>query len=377
MHRLLVFMFALALGTSGLHSQTARLDRGGRAIGVGGAFTGLSNSSEAIFYNPAGLASVPFRQASFFYAAPYGISELNHFSFSYLDPEILSDYGSLGLAASRYGFDLYNETMASISYANNFFKRFFVGVTLSYNRITALNYGSAGAFGIDLGILTFITPELSLGFSAFNLNAPSYGIVEEPAAQTYTLGVAYRITNELRFLVDFEKDVKFPLLIKSGVEYFPIPFFAIRSGFNFTAANATPSQLTAGFGFRYSLFDIDYAALNHPDLGLSHQLSFSFRFGKADTPENTDEEINDFIEDIFLSPKQELQQGKKINLNLATLDDFMLLPTMTTQIAKRILQYREDYGGFKTISELKFIRGVNRERFKILEPYVTLTTESE
>jgi hypothetical protein len=53
-----------------LSAQSVRLDKGARAIGVGGAFTGLANSAFALFYNPAGLMLLPSREASFFYAQP-------------------------------------------------------------------------------------------------------------------------------------------------------------------------------------------------------------------------------------------------------------------------------------------------------------------
>lgn len=186
-----------------LHAQAVRLDKGARAIGVGGAFTGLANSSFALFYNPAGLMLLPHREVSFFYAQPFGLSELSDFAIAFADPQTLpAGFGAFGAAARRFGFELYNETAVSLGYANVFERRFFFGATLSYQLFSIQGYGNAGVISLDVGILALITPELSLGVSALNLNRPSIGLSNEEIAQVYMAGLSYRVLKTyVRFLM--------------------------------------------------------------------------------------------------------------------------------------------------------------------------------
>ncbi len=343
-----------------------KLDKSGRIIGMGGAFTGLANSSYAIFYNPAGLALLPFREASAFVAQPYGLSELLHVTISYADPMSLPEnLGAFGIAARRFGFQLYNETAFSIAYANSFERKFFYGATLRYHNTSIQNYGSAGAFGIDIGLLFLITPELSIGFSATNLNRPTIGISNEVLAQTYTAGASYRLFKNLRAVVDFEKDVRFPLTVKSGVEFDAVQYLSLRAGFS-----TEPQRLTGGVGIHYALADIDYAVTTHPDLGLSHQLSLTIRFGGA-TPDNPQADLDRVIDEAF-DIKPPIAEGEKININTAGVQEFIRLPKINRALAERIVRYRQEYGKFESIDDVKKVRGLSEMIFQQIERFLSL-----
>jgi hypothetical protein len=62
-----------------LAAQSVRLDKGARAIGVGGAFTGLANSAFALFYNPAGLMLLSSREVSFFLRSTFWTDRVGRF----------------------------------------------------------------------------------------------------------------------------------------------------------------------------------------------------------------------------------------------------------------------------------------------------------
>lgn len=61
-----------------------------------------------------------------------------------------------------------------------------------------------------------------------------------------------------------------------------------------------------------------------------------------------------------------------ININTADQATLQLLPGIGETYAKRIVEYREENGGFKRIEELKNIRGIGEKRFERLRPIVTL-----
>lgn len=345
-----------------------KLDVGARAIALGGAFTGVANSSATLFYNPAGAMLVPFREASFFYARPYGLQELDYLTLSYIEPSLLPrQYGVVGISAKRYGFELYNETMFGLTYANSFEKKLLYGMTVNYQHTFIKNYGSAGAVGINVGVIGLITESMVLGFAAHNLNAPRIGLSREELAQTYALGLSYKALSNFLIVFDLEKEARFPLGLKSGFEYRPVTAFSIRVGFS-----TEPSRFTGGFGVHYALIDVDYAFATHRDLGMTNQLSISLRFGEGSTPELASRALDETIAMAFVDVLAPLKEGETLDLNRASAKDLMRIPKMTKQLAQRIIRYRLEVGVFSELDDLRQIKGINDEIMETLSKYLTI-----
>ena len=70
-----------------------------------------------------------------------------------------------------------------------------------------------------------------------------------------------------------------------------------------------------------------------------------------------------------LSKTQDLLKNK-ININTATLEDLELLPYIGPTLSRRIISYREKYGRFKTIEELKKVSGIGEKTFEKIKEYV-------
>jgi competence protein ComEA len=66
----------------------------------------------------------------------------------------------------------------------------------------------------------------------------------------------------------------------------------------------------------------------------------------------------------------------KINLNTATEEQLMLLPTVGPSKAERIVTWRKKNGGFKRIADLRRVKGFGYKTFKRLEPYLDITGET-
>ena len=62
----------------------------------------------------------------------------------------------------------------------------------------------------------------------------------------------------------------------------------------------------------------------------------------------------------------------KINVNKATLEQLQALPRIGAKVAQRIVAYRTAHKGFKTIEELRNVKGVGAKTLDGLRPYVSL-----
>lgn len=62
----------------------------------------------------------------------------------------------------------------------------------------------------------------------------------------------------------------------------------------------------------------------------------------------------------------------KININTATESELMLLDGIGESLAKRIIEKREQIGGFGTPEEIMWVSGVGEKIFEKIENYITV-----
>jgi competence protein ComEA len=64
--------------------------------------------------------------------------------------------------------------------------------------------------------------------------------------------------------------------------------------------------------------------------------------------------------------------GGLVNLNTTTLAQLEALPGVGPVLAQRILDYRDQHGGFRAVSELRNVTGIGDAKYKDLAPRVTV-----
>lgn len=64
---------------------------------------------------------------------------------------------------------------------------------------------------------------------------------------------------------------------------------------------------------------------------------------------------------------KEENQKKLININSADEEDLKKIPGVGPSIAKRIIEYREQNGGFSSISEIMNVSGIGKSKFQAMK----------
>lgn len=292
---------------------------GGRALGMGGAFTAVANDITAGYYNPAGLANLNYPQISLMHAEQFG--DLLNYDYGAVAIPYGSDM-SFGLSIMRLGVDGIPDTRNALYDANgdgvvdintdrldysqitefsnqdwafylSFAKRhsdnFYWGASVKIIRRDIAEFGATG-IGFDVGALYMPVENLFVGANiqdvTTTLVAWSTGR-NELISPTAKLGTAYRlnilggtVTPALDFDVRFENrrssayynlgPVSFD--IHAGLEYTFKNLFSIRGGYN------DVKQFTVGAGIKLPKLNIDYSFARFSEsrietLGDSHRIS--------------------------------------------------------------------------------------------------------
>ena len=256
-----------------LHTKlNAQYNPGAKQISMSNSDVALSNDVFSLFNNPAGLAQMNWRELGIYYSpSPFGFSELANGFIAYHEP---FDFGSIGVGAMTYGFELYRENKISIGFSYNYLNKFFAGAAVNLHTVSIKNYGIDNTFYLNIGGLFYLTQNFRLGFSVQNLNRASFGNEKDNIPLIYNTGFSYGVMEDLTFNLAVEKDIRYNYSLRGAIEYYLLEYLSLRSGFS-----NEPSSYSAGIGINYSYFSLDYAFFTHTDLGLTHQAGLIISFG--------------------------------------------------------------------------------------------------
>ncbi len=274
-------------GRGGVPGEFLSWGAGARSLAMGNAFVAVSNDASATYWNPAGLGNIERQEAMMLHTMLWANTSYDF--LSYVKP--MTNLGAIGLSLVRLysggfeGYDVWNERTASfsddqiavtMSIGKKLLKTLSVGANFRYLKHT-LAWHTNSSFVVDVASLYGVPriPDLSLGLNLQNVFEQQIAPSEDKLPFTIRLGAAYRqFKRRLGITADVVSRAGTPGLEPHfGVEYWAMKYLALRAGMD-------SEEKSFGFGLNWNNISFDYALAMH-DLGISHRMSASIRFGPS------------------------------------------------------------------------------------------------
>jgi hypothetical protein len=209
------------------------------------------------------------------YFNPYAMKELGLLNAAFYLPNPILPAGA---HIASFGYDAYRQTLFRLFTGKRLSKQWLLGLSIQYTILQTELFDEAPArLAADLGINYAPTENLLLGLLIINLPSVSVGdnTVERKDFTPYQIqaGFQWTLIDHLLLSATLDTGDEHPLGIALGIEYLPLDDFSIRAGLK-----GAPLLPSFGFGYRFSHYYIDAAAVYHPLLGISTGLGFSYSF---------------------------------------------------------------------------------------------------
>ncbi len=279
-------------GTAG--ARFLKLPPGARAAAMGEAFGGVHGDIAAIHYNPAGLASLPLREAAFSHSEHLGF--FRHDFLAYAQP--LAGAGTLAASLNLLTQDSIGKVDNTGRELGESFSPFDSALTLAYARSfgewragmgakyirQVLEDESASGFAADLGL------QRSFGRAAAGLSMTNLGpglrfrSVADPLPMLLRLSGSWEASAGLLLAADagFPRDDE-PFLRLGGewrLQAGSRSLVLLRGGYRTETAGGLGalSGLSLGLGVGLGRWSSDFSFIPYGILGESYRLSLGFRF---------------------------------------------------------------------------------------------------
>ena len=200
----------------------------------------------------------------------------------------------------------------------------------------------------------------------------------------------------LPYVISFKKN---PPLINENLQQ-QIKLLLVKDSLpnNNLAENETSNENSFSKNSSYAMFEFNPNTINEEGwkkLGLKDKtiktiLNYRTKGGKFKTPEDIRKiwglkkedadriipyaKIESKTNNILNTKEGAIKSTVKIDINIATPQEWFTIPNMDRSLAYKIIKYKEKLGGFLTIQQVKETYGLTDSLFKIIESYLILQT---
>lgn len=268
------------------------MESGGRAAALAGAYTGLADDVDGMFWNPGGLSMIENKQ----FAATYNMSfgGVNHSSAAYAQK--LSNGGAFGVAFQGVFGEIERRAGDTIEPDSRFTPgefAFGVGYAHAFGQLSLgatakgiqqrFDVETNAGFAFDIGAVYRID-RISIGASALSLG-PALGDSDLPT--TFRAGVSAMIAEEGPTLA---ADIAVPsgdyTSVRLGIEHWFFDQIALRGGYRIVEGENPAKGFSAGVGLKSvgsaplenAGLQLDYAFVPEDGVGDAHRISLVMSF---------------------------------------------------------------------------------------------------
>ncbi len=296
--RTILYWFVLWIGLSPLSfadeeggvESIFHFGAGARAMGMGRAFVAISDDASSIYWNPAGLQNLGQQEVTALRCFLFAGTSYNFIGYAY--PTLKwGNFGLGGLWISTGDIPHTTDSPQILDYWENVQAEYLLswGTSLPLSFKGGLSFKflthrlgpySASGFSFDLGFLRPLREGLNIGLNLQDIGGAALKLKESTdiTPPNLKLGLSYALVKGARrwgtLAIDLDKlkgcSPKFHL----GFQFEPRDGFCLRSGWD-------EGRIAFGGGMRYRRFQLDYALRSYQDLGLTHRLSLTTRFGST------------------------------------------------------------------------------------------------
>lgn len=272
-----VFLFLFALINHTALNASDNLPTSARSMALSNASVSLADLW-SIQNNQAGLAWIKTPLTGISYENKFMMKELSTKTGSFIYP---LKRNTIGASLSSFGYNVYNENNIKLAAAKAFGNNLSFGVGLNYFQTTIFEYGIKKLFIAEAGLQAKPFQHLTIGAHLFNLTRTKLADYNnERVPTTMRLGASYLFSEKAMLVIETEKSTEKKPLLKTGIEYRPIPTLYIRCGIS-----TNPSLNSFGIGLNIKQIKIDIATNYHHLLGLSTQVGMIYEFKRTENKE--------------------------------------------------------------------------------------------
>jgi len=271
-----------------------KINIGARAIGMGGAATGLADDESALYYNPSGIAGTKETRwiggyhnyfvdmQSGFVGMIFPLSEKSAVA-GYFDYLGYGEFVETDTSGQRLGTFGGGDMVLAATYGHQLGYRFKLGVSAKFIFEKVQEYSATG-FAFDMGARYSDDRERFTGgvmIQNLGKQLSALGVEKYRLPLTLRGGISYRPRGlPLLLASDLIMPVDNDIEIAVGGEYYELKPLYLRMGWtsfgsNYRALNSDDkwAGLTFGVGFDYERLHFAYAYAPGAELGESHRIT--------------------------------------------------------------------------------------------------------
>jgi len=311
--------WAFASSTGGQVGEFLSYGAGARALGMGGAFTSISDDASATYWNPAGMAQLTRKELTLLQSSLFADTKLDFYSYVHPSKKggsawglSLTKLGSAGFERVNATYDAGSQNYTSFEKAGTFaveeqalswaygrrvVDRVAIGTAI--RKVTrSVDTSSDSSMLADLGLLVDSKDGTRrTGLTIRNVYSKVSGDTEDTYPLVLRAGVSdFFFKKRLLLALDLDKNIKANMGYHIGGEFKFTKRFTGRCGVQGSQSEGV-NETDVGFGYGWKSFIFDYS-LGLATLGTTSRIGITLKFGRS-VVERREENVHQIVQKAF------------------------------------------------------------------------------